>query len=97
MLTSVRDVPQLSPEAKTLLVEAAQDPQGNIMHIKYIGGEDLQTNGKEFIEQGDPRSRAAQGALEELEEHGLIKALGFKGEVYEVTREGYSMAELLQG
>ena len=39
---------------------------------------------------------AREGAVDELAHLGLIKALGHKGEVYQVTREGYDVAELLR-
>jgi hypothetical protein len=92
-----RDLPTLSKEAKNLLLEAAEDPQGTIQHVQFIGGEHLQTNRKQFIEQNNPRSRAAwEGALRELEELELIKSVGDRGEVFEVTREGYQMAELMR-
>lgn len=89
-------IPQMSEEAKELLVEASRDRGGHIMHARFIGGEEVQTNGKQFVKDGDARSRATWvSALEELVTLGLIRDLGWKGEVYQVTREGYDVAELL--
>jgi hypothetical protein len=92
-----RQVPSLTNEAKTLLLAAANDRHGNILHARYIGGVQIQAGGKQFIEDGNARSRAAwEGALHELERFDLIEPLGPKREVYQVTREGYRMSELLR-
>src|SRR5665647_854375 len=94
---SENNVPTLTEEARTLLLEASDDPHGHILHAIYINGVDIQTNGKQFIEKGNPRSRAAwEGALDELTNFGLIEDLGYKGEVFQVTRNGYAMAEMLR-
>ena len=91
-----RDVPTLSQEARTLLLEAANDPHGNILHMKHMGGDEVVTNGKKFIEANNPRSRAAWvGALEELASWDLIADVGYKGEIFQITREGYELVEIL--
>jgi hypothetical protein len=93
-----RNVPSLSSEARTLLLAAVEDREGIIQHAKYIGGSDVQTNGRQFIEQDNARSRAAwEGAIDELVTHDLIRDLGFKGEVFQVTRQGYDLADVLKG
>jgi hypothetical protein len=35
-------------------------------------------------------------AVDELAQKRLIRDVGYKGEIYEVTREGYGLAQLLQ-
>jgi len=91
------EIPTLSKEAQELLLETAQDPHGRVAHLRFIGGEAIQTNGKEFIERGNPRSRALwQGALEELQRNDLIASLGYKGEMFEITQRGYDVAEILK-
>jgi hypothetical protein len=90
------DIPQLSREAKVLLKEASRDTAGNIMRIPHLGGLLVQTNEKQMVEGSDSRSRAVwEGTIEELENAGLIKARGYKRELFDVTREGYELAELL--
>ncbi|MEA2876964.1 MAG: hypothetical protein QOF14_2160 [Hyphomicrobiales bacterium] len=94
---AAKRIPTMSEEARTLLVEASLDRGGNILHVKFIGGEEIQTNGKQFIQDGDARSRAIWvSALSELSNLGLVRDLGWKGEVYELTREGFDVAEVLQ-
>jgi hypothetical protein len=56
----------------------------------------VSTNNRSFVEPGNSRSRAIwEGAVDELAAKGLIKDIGYKGEIYELTREGYDLAELL--
>jgi hypothetical protein len=90
-------IPAMSDEATKLLVEGALDRSGHILHAKFIGGEVIQTNGKQFVKDKDPRTRAIWvGALDELVSLGLVAALGLKKEIYQLTRKGYDVAELLR-
>ncbi len=93
--SSVPDVPALSREAQTLLKEAVKDPAGKVVRVLSLNGVVIHTNGKRFVEEGNPRSGAIwEGALQELEQSGLIVDRGF-GEVFHVTRKGYDVAGLL--
>ncbi|MGY3032939.1 hypothetical protein ACVIIV_002109 [Bradyrhizobium sp. USDA 4354] len=90
-------LPKLSHEAKVLLTEASLDRNGMIMHSSFIGGVSIQTNGKQFIADKFPRSRALwEGALKDLANLGLVQDRSGKGEVYILTREGYDLAEELR-
>jgi hypothetical protein len=90
------NIPNLSREAQTLLKEASRDPNGVILHISTFGGSTLRTNGQSFGAHGDPRNRAIwEGVLGELENENLIISKGYKREVFEVTRKGYEIAELI--
>lgn len=92
-----RQIPPLTHEAATLLLTATEDPHGSIIHARYLGGDEIQTNGKSFIEGNNPRSRAVwEGALKDLVNYALVEGLGYKGEIYQVTNEGYKVAELLK-
>jgi len=89
-------IPNLSREAQTLLKEASHDPNGIIFRLSTFGGPHIQTNKKKFGGEGDPRTRAIwEGALEELENERLIIDKNYKKEVFEVTRKGYEIAELI--
>ncbi|WP_210638878.1 DUF4062 domain-containing protein [Pseudomonas sp. Tri1] len=89
-------IPTLSYEAKSLLREASKDSHGTIMHIRYIGGTDIQTNGRNLIDSRERRDVAKwESALEELLKLDLVTARGSKGEVYEVTNLGFSLADTL--
>lgn len=90
------EVPSLSSEAKILLKEACTDSQGLILHIRYMGGTDIQTNGKNLIASQSPREVAKwEGALSELMELGFLATRGTKGVTYQVTNEGYTFADTL--
>ncbi len=94
--SAIPDIPPLSREAQVLLEEASQDRNGIVMHVQYSGGAAVQTNDKNFITDDNPRTHAIwAGAVEELEKSGLIKDKGHKREVFEVTRKGYSLADLI--
>jgi hypothetical protein len=55
-----------------------------------FGGEQIQAEERSFIEENNPRSVAKWvGGLEELENLGFVQDRGNKGEVFQVTREGY--------
>lgn len=87
----------LSKEATALLVEASQDRGGAVMFLPYIGGFHCATNGKDFADPKDPRSRAVwSAAIQELCEHGLLEPRGHKGEVFGVTRRGYEVADQMK-
>lgn len=87
---------RLSKEGEYLLKECAADPGGHIMNLSYIGGRAIQVNGNNVIEDGSDRSRAIwTSALDELESAGYIKALGYKREMFQITRAGYDAADLL--
>lgn len=89
-------IPRLTREAQMLLKEASQDSAGHILQIRTLGGFFVQTNGQNMVTESNPRMRAIwEGAVNELENEGLIVDKGGKREVYTLTRQGYDVAELL--
>lgn len=94
---SATRLPQLASEGRILLKEASLDPHGHILHVRYIGGTDIQTNGKNFIQSNERREVAKwEAALEELVAQGLLVARGHKGEVFEVSSLGYQVADMIE-
>jgi hypothetical protein len=90
------DQPELSEAARELLLEAVKDMGGRIMHLRHLGGEEIQTNGRNFIDDASPRTAARwTSAINELESLGLIFARSPKREVFSVTERGYAFAELV--
>lgn len=84
---------ELSNEAKAILKTAASG-DGSIMHFKHLGGENIQAGGKAMCPDQDPRTIARWvGGLEDLQRRRYIKDVGHKGEVFEVTREGFDAAD----
>ncbi len=88
----------LSPEARELLLEAALDKNGTIMRYRTMTGLGIQANGRQFVESGDPRSEARwQGAFDQLRTLDLIRDVGHKGEIFNLTDRGYEVADALRG
>jgi hypothetical protein len=84
----------ISREAEELLRSAASH-DGQITHMRYLGGEQIQTGQRAFIEDRNARSAATwNGALKELVTEGLVQALGTAAQIFRVTREGYDFYDL---
>lgn len=93
---SKTQLPPLGVEARILLKEASLDPHGTILHVRFIGGTNIQANGKNFVPSNERREVAKwEQALEELLNKGLIVDLGHKGEVFEVSNLGYQIADMI--
>ena len=88
--------PQLSDDAKELLIDAANSAKGAIVRVRSAGGLVIQAGGKSFVKSGDKRSEARwNGALEELLNYGLVNDPTGKGQLFDVTREGFEVADEL--
>ncbi|MGE4473082.1 hypothetical protein [uncultured Sulfuricurvum sp.] len=97
IIESKTQLPSLSSEARILLKEASLDNHGNIIHLRHLGGTDIQTNGKNFIMSHERREVAKwEAALVELVNSGLIIDRGYKGEIFEVTNLGYQIADMIE-
>ncbi len=90
-----KSLPTLSEEAKTLLKAVTARDDGTILKIAYLGGRAIQAGGKSFGGDRGRESAKWENALNELEINGLVVARGYKGEVYELTHEGWSVADAL--
>jgi len=89
--------PALTSEAIELLLAASEDPNGTIFIMKTSGGSRIITNRQDFVGDNTPRTRAKwEAAVEELLYRGYIKEEGYKGEVFSVTSQGYSIADWLK-
>lgn len=88
--------PQLSPEATSLLRDAAQDARGIIRKIRTLSGLTIETNGKEFGTTRDPESEAVwKEAINDLLERALVEDESGNGQVFRVTREGFRTVQQL--
>lgn len=97
IVESKTNMPNLTNEAKILLKEASRDRNGTIIHLRHLGGTNLQTNGKNFIDSNERREVARwESALNELHEKGLLVERGNKGEIYEISNLGYQVADMIQ-
>jgi len=90
-------VPELSDEAKTLLIEASKSSCGAVTKHRSLTHFNIAANDKEFVIDGDARSRAIwEGAINELCERDLLKPRGYEDTRFVVTREGYEVADILK-
>ncbi len=95
--SSSTQIPQISEEARILLKEASKDNHGTILYVRTFDGTDIQTNGKNLIPEQNPRIVAQwKSALNELLHTDLIVERGQKGEVFQVTRAGYQLADMIE-
>lgn len=79
-----------------LLKEASLDENGVIMHLRHLGGTDLQTNGKNLINDQNRRVVAKwEAALQQLIDEELVVERGIKGEIFEITERGLQVADSL--
>lgn len=85
----------LSKEAQILLKECAADPSGLVLFERYGAGVDLHTNGVSLLtDKADHRALALwESALRELVDRGLLIARGERGEIFEITKQGYDAAK----
>lgn len=89
--------PDLSAEARTLLIAAAGDRNGYIICRDTVShGFLISTNNQQFVEPLNPRSRATwENAIRELEYNHLIEAQRANG-LYKVTLQGFELADELK-
>jgi hypothetical protein len=86
---------KLSENACQLLKEMAADPSGQLLTVRVLSGRIVQTNGKSFGAQKHDRRAEAEidATIEELEKYDLIRPTGYKRELFEITDNGYKIAD----
>jgi len=95
-LAAVYQPIKLSPLASEILKSAALD-DGRIMQPGELGCFRIHAGQKNFGTDYSDARKVAQlkNALAELENGGLINALGFKREIFELTTSGFEVADSL--
>jgi hypothetical protein len=84
----------LSPDALVLLSAASADGSGVVLFERFGGGAEISSNDKVLNEDSSPRTLARwEGAIEELEKGGLLRATSAAREVFELTRDGFAAAD----
>ena len=91
------DVGNVPVDSAFLLVYAA-DGDGQIIKTQTLSSPaQISTSGKQFMADTSKRESARWvEALDRLIEWGWVKAVGYKGEIYELTGTGYSKADWLK-
>jgi hypothetical protein len=90
-------IPVLSPEARDLLLQAAKDANGYVLVTLSMDGLSVNTNGRNMVlDRQDPKIAARwRAAVKELVGAGLLEDRRHKGEVFQITDEGYRISNLL--
>jgi hypothetical protein len=89
--------PELSEEARHVLLEAAKDPHGTVLMLKSTGGFHLQAHGQQLVDGNDARVEAAyREAVNDLVRRHLLETRGGKGEVFTLTKRGWRMSDELR-
>ncbi len=87
---------KLSKEAEILVVAAAKDENGTIMKLQYISGREIQAGFESFGQENSRDSATWEAALDELVKNQLVVSRGYKGEMFELTLEGWKLADRLK-
>lgn len=66
-----------------------------IMRMEYLNSQRIQAGKKSFGEESRRDFSKWDRSLRNLESKGLIVGRGYKGEVFELTHEGWSVADAL--
>lgn len=94
---ALKPVYRLSDEEAKLLKEAASDPHGQVLMVRTLQGLFVQANRKQLVQPMNARTEATwRGTIRDLVIKGLLDAVGSKGEVFNVTAEGYRVADALK-
>tara|TARA_R110000823_G_C15908179_1_gene497495 strand:+ start:771 stop:1685 length:915 start_codon:yes stop_codon:yes gene_type:complete len=85
----------LTEEAKALLKAAAAKDDGTILKMSYLGGQMIQAGGQQFGGERGRESAKWENALNELINQDLVVPRGYKDQVFELTHQGWAVADNL--
>ncbi len=87
----------LSDDAKKLLLEAADDPHGDIAYVRSSSGTEIVANDHNFTSPHDARSVAKwTAALKELAQNQLVQGPVRSGYSLPLTHKGYQWVDRLR-
>lgn len=88
----------LTENACKLLKEISADPSGQLLAIRLLVGYQVQTNGKSIGTGNNDRREMAEidAVIEELKTFDLIRQVDNKGEIFEITNQGYKIADKIE-
>jgi hypothetical protein len=85
----------LSREAQILLKSAAKGNDGTILKLATLSGRFIQASGVTYGTGGARDSALWEKALQELVDDGYVTPRGHKGEVFQLTKAGWDLADTL--
>lgn len=83
----------LSEEEATLLKSASSNGNGIIARREYMDGQRILAGKESFGEESRREFTRWVGALRSLESNGLVVRRGYKGDIFELTNEGWLVAD----
>lgn len=87
----------LSDESIFTIKNMSEDKDGSLLYLRYIGGIEFRTNKKCLNNSSERREIAKwEGVIDELTNLGFIIPRGSKKEIFELTKSGYDLADLMQ-
>ena len=97
-LTDKTSEKKLSETACRLIIEIANDPSGQLTAVRLLGSYMLQIGGRDLCPDGNDRRTIAgiEAAIDELECYGLIRAMGPQRDLFEITDNGYNVADKIK-
>ena len=91
---AIDDINNISKEAVELIKAASESDNGTIINIKS-SDRSIQAGNQSFGSDNSRNFAKYDAALNELLNKNLVKALGVKGEVFELTNIGWQLADAL--
>jgi len=90
--------PDLSTEAKRLLVEAMNNPEQTVVTVRCMDGMSVRINGMEFVKCMSPEStKYWESVIEELLDHGFLHARGDNKSIFlKLTPNGCQAAKSIK-
>lgn len=85
----------LSRQAFEILKAASENKKGTILKSQSIGNRTIHAGNQSFGSEGSRDFALYDDALGELVAYGLIKGLGEKGEIFELTHKGWQAADAI--
>ena len=85
----------LSKEAREILMAASKDKNGSILKPNTIGERAIRVNKNTFGSKDQRTFVRYEAGLEQLINEQLVKELGLKGEVFELTHKGWEAVNAL--
>lgn len=80
-------------ELSVKILKDAVDSNGQIMVLRTLSGLTIQSGNKSYKPNNSREEAELEDVIDKLESNGLIKAIGYKREIFKVTKQGYDYFE----
>ena len=80
-------------ELSVKILKDAVDSNGQIIVLRTLSGLTIQSGNKSYKPNNSREEAELEDVIDKLESNGLIKAIGYKREIFKVTKQGYDYFE----